>query len=62
MDIKFLRELEQYKKMYKKCVNHLCYLTDECVIFSLSNESITENTKPYSKTGKLSLRFPLVTP
>ena len=53
MDIKFLRELEQYKQVDKpiaevaigKFVNHLYYLTDECIAFSLFDNSVTENTK-----------------
>ena len=53
MDIKFLRELEQYKRLDKliaevaigKFVNHLYYLTDECIAFSLFDNSVTENTK-----------------
>ena len=53
MDIKFLRELEQYKRVDKliaevaigKFVNHLYYLTDECIAFSLFDNSITKNTK-----------------
>lgn len=53
MDIKFLRELKQYKETNEsiakvaiaKFVNHLYYLTDECVTFALFDESINEDTK-----------------